>query len=93
MSESLKEHQISSARKSKAGNIVISCSDEKAIKLVENAMKSTDFVHVKKMEKNLPKMTVLGAGEVESNEDFKQDVLRKNPSIKCLVDSDLKYSL
>ena len=52
VNKSLREHQINSVRKSKAGNIVISCKNDDTVKLVEETLKTENFVEVKKW-KNL----------------------------------------
>ena len=99
VTQKLKQHQVESARKSKAGNIVIKCANADKIKSVENALKSQDFVTVKTMEKNLPKMTIL-AVESEADADFtsaaaafREDILCRNPFLKTLHDTGKVFSV
>ena len=47
VNKSLREHQINSIRKSEAGNIVISCKNDDTVKLVEETLKTKNFVEVK----------------------------------------------
>ena len=94
VSSTLKGHRINSARKSKAGNIVLNCENDDEVKRVEDTLKTTDFVALKKMEKNFPKMTIFGAEIVESNEELKNDIIARNPFIRSLVeDSGKKFDI
>ena len=54
VNKSLREHQINSVRKSKAGNIVISCKNDDTVKLVEETLMTENFVEVKKNGKISP---------------------------------------
>ena len=85
VSEKLKTQQVVSARKSKAGNIVLRCDKKEDIGGIEQALKSENFVTIKKMEKNLPRMTIFDVGRYESPEDLKQGLFSKNPFLEQLV--------
>ena len=93
VSGSLKQNRINSARKSKNGNIVISCENDEEMKRVEEALSSAQFVQVKKMEKNLPKMTIIGAEEIDSREEVIEDLKSRNVFLHDLVEKGKKLEV
>ena len=93
VSGSLKQNRINSTRKSKKGNIVISCENDDEMKRVEVALSSAQFVQIKRMEKNLPKMTILGSEEIESAEVVLEDLKSRNAFIHKLVEEGKKLEV
>ena len=93
LTASLKSHQVNSVRKSRNGNIVLRCEDESKLKRVTETLNNTDFVQVKTMEKNLPRMTVYDVGDFESNEALLESILCKNSSIKALIDDNKAFQI
>ena len=93
VSGSLKQNRINSTRKSKQGNIVISCENDDEMKRVEVALSSAQFVQIKRMEKNLPKMTILGSEEIESAEEVLEDLKSRNAFIHKLVEEGKKLEV
>ena len=90
---SLKNQPINSSRKSKAGNIVLECENDEDIQKIESTLQTENFVEIKKMVKNLPKLTVLDVGEIENGEDMKTSILSKNVAIKNLVDQNKHFEI
>ena len=86
VSEKLKTQPVLSSRKSKAGNIVLRCDKDEDIGSIEQALQSENFVTVKKMQKNLPRMTIFDIGKWESADALKQGLFSKNYFLKSLVD-------
>ena len=93
LTASLKSHQVNSVRKSRNGNIVLRCEDESKLKRVTETLHNTDFVQVKTMEKNFPRMTVYDVGDFDSNDDLLESILCKNSSIKALVDDNKAFKI
>ena len=93
LTASLKSHQVNSVRKSRNGNIVLRCEDESKLKRVTETLHNTDFVQVKMMEKNFPRMTVYDVGDFDSNDDLLESILCKNSSIKALVDDNKAFKI
>ena len=86
VSEKLKTQPVLSSRKSKAGNIVLRCDKDEDIGSIEQALKSENFVTVKKMQKNLPRMTIFDIGKWDSADVLKEGLFSKNSFLKAMVD-------
>ena len=74
--------------------MVISCSSESELLSVENALGPADVVKkINKMEKNLPRLTIFGAHDVESADVAKEEILCKNTFLKTLVDNNKVFEV
>ena len=93
VTQKLKTQQIVSTRKSRTGNIVLKCEKQEDIQKIEDSLKTTDFVEVKTMQKNLPRMTMLDVGEVESKEELKDVIMEKNPHISSLINNSKSFEI
>ena len=85
VSEKLKTQPVLSSRKSKAGNIVLRCDKDEDIGSIEQALQSENYVTVKKMQKNIPRMTIFDIGKWDSADALKEGLFSKNSFLKSLV--------
>ena len=93
VSEKLSSHQVVSSRKSKAGNIVLRCDKEEDIGAIEDVLKAENFVTIKKMERNLPRMTIFDVGKFDTPDELKSALFSKNPFLKSLVDKNKVFEV
>ena len=93
VNEKLRTQQVVSARKSKAGNIVLRCDKEEDIGAIEDVLKNENFVTVKKMERNLPRMTIFDIGKFETTDELKATLFSKNPYLQSLVNNDKVFEI
>ena len=86
VSVKLKTQTVLSSKKSKAGHIVLKCDKDENIGSIEQALQSENFVTVKKMQKNIPRITIFDIGKWETADALKQGLFSKNYFLKSLVD-------
>ena len=66
---------------------MLQCEKDEEIQSIQETLKSENFVQIKKMQKNLPKLTIFDIGEFDTADDLKTSIISKNPRIKELVDN------
>ena len=84
---------ISSIRKSKTGNIVLTCPSLESEKTTLAKLEEQNSLKIFKSTKILPKMTITGIEEESSTEEILESILTKNPTIKDKVDAGFKLEI
>ena len=80
---------ISDIRKSKNGNIVLTCPTKDSEKSAISKLEDENGLKILKSTKVLPKMTITGI-EDSNDEDILASLLEKNPDVKAKVDEGYK---